>query len=107
MDIRQVRLCGYKEVATVMEMERCATGISSRALRPAGLQREIRQHCPEVVCEGPVVLMLVARQELAGLSVEAQLRDEQFSSESSWLPLTPSSSSSGLSVMLGSLVHCR
>lgn len=43
--------------------------------------------------------------EVPGVGI--QLREAQFSSESSWLPTVTCSRASGLSVMLGSLEHCR
>lgn len=110
MNIRQPGLCGCEEVVTLTKMQ-VYKRTSPRALR-------LRQSSERRMAAQPKGSPLVTHRmepspsELLGRSwevwqVDAQLREAQFSSESSWLSPATSSSSSGPSVMLGSLEHCR
>lgn len=110
MNIRQPGLYGCEEVVTVTKMQ-VYKRTSPRALR---LGRCL-ERCTVAQPKGrPLVThrMEPSPSWLLGRSwevrqVDAQLREAQFSSESSWPSPATSSSSSGPSVMLGSLEHCR
>lgn len=66
-----------------------------------------QRRSPSAARDGASSSWWASRQELGSPEVGLQPREAQFSSEPSWLPAATSPSSSVLSVMLGSLEHCR